>query len=151
MFFFFVCGEHTFRKELPGYEGVICQCHHCGNMSGHVLHRRPFFTFCFVPLIPFTISGYKDIVCHICNHAQPLEARPDVQAMANGGAGPGARRTRARLPTSSTSRALRSPTTSTSSSLRRLGRRSTAEPRLACRLLFIIYNLSHFEEKVVAF
>uniref|UniRef100_A0A0B7K312 Zinc-ribbon 15 domain-containing protein n=1 Tax=Bionectria ochroleuca TaxID=29856 RepID=A0A0B7K312_BIOOC len=77
MFFFFVCGEHTFRKELPGYEGVICQCHHCGNMSGHVLHRRPFFTFCFVPLIPFTISGYKDIVCHICNHAQPLEARPD--------------------------------------------------------------------------
>ncbi|CAG9986938.1 unnamed protein product [Clonostachys byssicola] len=89
MFFFFVCGEHTFRKELPGFEGVICQCHHCGNMSGHVLHRRPFFTFCFVPLIPFTISGYKDIVCHICNHAQPLEARPDVQAMANGGAGPG--------------------------------------------------------------
>ncbi|VUC22838.1 unnamed protein product [Clonostachys rosea] len=89
MFFFFVCGEHTFRKELPGYEGVICQCHHCGNMSGHVLQRRPFFTFCFVPIIPFTISGYKDIVCHICNHTQPLEARPDVQAMANGGAGPG--------------------------------------------------------------
>jgi hypothetical protein len=48
MFFFFVCGEKTIRKELPGYEGVVCQCHHCGNMSGHVLLRRPFFTFCFV-------------------------------------------------------------------------------------------------------
>ncbi|KFH46407.1 hypothetical protein ACRE_027190 [Hapsidospora chrysogenum ATCC 11550] len=88
MFFFFVCGEKTIRSELAGYEGVVCQCHHCGNMSGRVLKRRPFFTFCFIPIIPFTISGYKDISCHICNFNQPLEQRPDVQAMANGGQGP---------------------------------------------------------------
>ena len=48
MFFFFVCGEKTFRKELKGYEGLVCQCHNCGNMSGRVLQRRPFFTFCFI-------------------------------------------------------------------------------------------------------
>jgi hypothetical protein len=87
MFFFFVCGEKTIRKELEGYEGLTCQCHNCGNMSGRVLKRRPFFTFCWIPLIPFTISGYKDISCHICNFNQPLDQRPDVQSMAGGGGG----------------------------------------------------------------
>ncbi|GJN70532.1 hypothetical protein VFPFJ_08974 [Purpureocillium lilacinum] len=89
MFFFFICGEHTFRKEVPGYEGIVCQCHHCGNMSGHVLKSNPWFTFCFIPVIPFTIKGYKDVTCHICSFQQPLENRPDVVAMANGGRGGG--------------------------------------------------------------
>ena len=48
MFFFFVCGEKTICSELKGYEGVVCQCHNCGNMSGRVLKRRPFFTLCWV-------------------------------------------------------------------------------------------------------
>ena len=48
MFFFFTCGEKTFRSELDGYQGIVCQCHHCGNMSGHVIKSRPFFTFCFI-------------------------------------------------------------------------------------------------------
>ncbi|PHH86823.1 hypothetical protein CDD83_9705 [Cordyceps sp. RAO-2017] len=87
MFFFFICGEHTFRKEIPGYEGIVCQCHHCGNMSGHVIKSNPWFTVCFIPLIPFSIKGYKDVSCHICSFNQPLENRPDVMAMANGGAG----------------------------------------------------------------
>lgn len=41
------------------------------------------------PLIPFTISGYKDVTCNICHFQQPLENRPDVKAMANGGGGGG--------------------------------------------------------------
>ncbi len=44
----FTCGEHTFRKEVEGYEGVVCRCHNCGNYSGHVLKSHPWFTFCFV-------------------------------------------------------------------------------------------------------
>lgn len=48
MFFFFLCGEHTFRSEVEGYEGIMTQCHHCGNMSARVLKSRPFFTLCFV-------------------------------------------------------------------------------------------------------
>ncbi|KAF4121719.1 hypothetical protein GMORB2_1558 [Geosmithia morbida] len=88
MFFFFVCGEHTFQSDVEGYENIICQCHNCGNMSGHVLKRRPFFTFCWIPIIPFTISGYKDISCHICRFNEPLERRPDVQSMKNGGVPP---------------------------------------------------------------
>lgn len=103
MFFFFTCGEHTFRKEVPGYEGKVCQCHHCGNMAGRVIKSNPFFTFCFIvrclslhlllsrltlwqPIIPLSIHGYKDVSCRICNFHQPLENRPDVIALATGGA-----------------------------------------------------------------
>ncbi|CCE34703.1 uncharacterized protein CPUR_08639 [Claviceps purpurea 20.1] len=89
MFFFFICGEHTFRSQVPGYEGMVCQCHHCGNVAAQVVKSRPFFTFCFVPLIPHTISGYKDVTCNICHFQQPLSARPDVMSMANGGRGDG--------------------------------------------------------------
>ncbi|KAH7321376.1 hypothetical protein B0I35DRAFT_511076 [Stachybotrys elegans] len=85
MFFFFTCGEHTFRREVPGYEGIVCQCHHCGNMAGRVIKSNPWFTFCFIPVIPLSIHGYKDISCSICNFHQPLEHRQDVIAMANGG------------------------------------------------------------------
>ncbi|KAI1414917.1 hypothetical protein F5Y13DRAFT_10249 [Hypoxylon sp. FL1857] len=83
----FTCGEHTFRKEVEGYEGVTCQCHNCGNWAGHVIKSNPWFTFCFVPVIPLSIHGYQDVICHICNFAQPLENRPDVQAMRRGGEG----------------------------------------------------------------
>lgn len=42
------------------------------------------------PIIPFTISGFVEVVCHICNFHQPLKNRPDVVSMAAGGnAGPG--------------------------------------------------------------
>lgn len=44
----FTCGEHTFRKEVEGYEGVVCRCHNCGNYSGHVIKQNPWFTFCFI-------------------------------------------------------------------------------------------------------
>ncbi|KAK7748349.1 hypothetical protein SLS62_008717 [Diatrype stigma] len=95
MCFVFTCGEHTFRKEVEGYEGVICQCHNCGNYSGRVIKSNPWFTFCFIvgsnanaltrmafapgqPVLPLSFKGYHDVICHICNFAQPLENRPDV-------------------------------------------------------------------------
>ncbi|KAM0807938.1 putative Ribonuclease p complex subunit [Seiridium cardinale] len=81
----FTCGEHTFRKEVEGYEGVVCQCHNCGNWSGRVIKSNPWFTFCFVPVLPLSIHGYQEVSCHICNFAQPLENRPDVQQMKGGG------------------------------------------------------------------
>ncbi|PKS09878.1 hypothetical protein jhhlp_004501 [Lomentospora prolificans] len=84
MFFFFVFGEHTFRKSVAGYENIVCQCYNCGNMSGRVLKSNPWFTLCWIPIIPLSIKGYKDVTCHICNFRQPLENRPDVTAMANG-------------------------------------------------------------------
>lgn len=44
----FTCGEHTFRKEVEGYEGIVCRCYNCGNNSGHVVKQNPWFTFCFI-------------------------------------------------------------------------------------------------------
>ncbi|KAL0474621.1 hypothetical protein QR685DRAFT_16064 [Neurospora intermedia] len=83
----FTCGEHTFRKEVEGYEGLVCRCYNCGNYSGSVIKSHPWFTFCFIPVIPLSIKGYEDISCRICNFQQPLEHRQDVQAMRRGADG----------------------------------------------------------------
>merc|ERR1712093_71211 len=89
MCFIFTCGEHEFSKQLQGYEGVLCQCHNCGNYSARVIKRNPWFTFCFIPVIPLSVHGYEDVVCSICNFAQPLPNRQDVIAMKDGGGGGG--------------------------------------------------------------
>lgn len=52
MFFFFTCGEHTFRKEVDGYEGMVCQCYNCGNMAGRVIKSHPWFTICWIVCSP---------------------------------------------------------------------------------------------------
>ncbi|KAH8766754.1 hypothetical protein F5883DRAFT_77765 [Diaporthe sp. PMI_573] len=77
----FTCGEHTFQSTLEGYEGVTCECHRCHNYSGQVTKSKPWFTFCFIPMVPLSIRGYEEVTCHICNSAQPLNLRPDVQSM----------------------------------------------------------------------
>jgi len=89
MCFIFTCGEHEFSKQLQGYENVLCQCHNCGNYSARVIKRNPWFTFCFVPVLPLSVHGYQDVICSICNFAQPLDHRPDVLAQMNGGGGGG--------------------------------------------------------------
>ncbi|KAG9248503.1 hypothetical protein BJ878DRAFT_564058 [Calycina marina] len=78
MCFIFTCGETEFSKQLTGYENVTCQCRNCGNYSAHVVKRNPWFTFCFIPVVPLSIHGYEDVVCSICNFAQPLQNRGDV-------------------------------------------------------------------------
>ncbi|TVY43461.1 hypothetical protein LSUB1_G001582 [Lachnellula subtilissima] len=87
MCFIFTCGETEFKKQLAGYDGVLCQCHNCGNYAARVIKRNPWFTFCFVPVVPLSIHGYEDIVCSICNFAEPLQNRQDVVAQMNGGGG----------------------------------------------------------------
>ncbi|KAL2351201.1 hypothetical protein BJ546DRAFT_855942 [Cryomyces antarcticus] len=102
MAFIFTCGTHTFSSPLQGYEQVAAQCQNCGNFSAHVYKRWCWFTFCFVPIIPFSLKPYQDVGCPICNFHQDLKFRPDVQnqnpAAANnqipmqgygGGGGPG--------------------------------------------------------------
>jgi hypothetical protein len=49
-----------------------------GNYSATPIKRQPWFTFCFVPIVPLSIHGYDDIVCSICRFAEPLQNRPDV-------------------------------------------------------------------------
>lgn len=56
MCFIFTCGEHTFRKEVEGYEGIVCRCYNCGNYSGHVIKSHPWFTFCFIVRKPTVLT-----------------------------------------------------------------------------------------------
>lgn len=62
----FTCGEHTFRKEVEGYEGVICQCHNCGNYSGRVIKSNPWFTFCFIVGLPSPLFLVTVVSCFDC-------------------------------------------------------------------------------------
>ncbi|EGP88491.1 unnamed protein product [Zymoseptoria tritici ST99CH_1A5] len=91
MAFIFTCGTHTFESLLAGYENITVQCQNCGNWSGKVVKRWEWFTFCFVPLIPFSLKPWHAVGCHICHFKQDIKYRPDVQQQMDGGGGaPGA-------------------------------------------------------------
>ena len=49
---------------------------------------REWFTFCFIPIIPFSLKPYKEVGCHICNFWQDIKYRPDVQQQMQGGGQP---------------------------------------------------------------
>ena len=49
--------------------------------------NREWFTFCFIPVIPFSLKPYKEVGCHICNFYQDIKYRPDVQQMLGGAEG----------------------------------------------------------------
>ncbi|ODH50680.1 hypothetical protein GX48_03188 [Paracoccidioides brasiliensis] len=49
---------------------------------------KPWFTVCFVPVVPLSTHKYKEVSCHICRFAQDLSKRPDVQSQAGGGGPP---------------------------------------------------------------
>ncbi|KAK5110963.1 hypothetical protein LTR62_005501 [Meristemomyces frigidus] len=85
MAFIFTCGTHKFRSQMQGYENLQVQCQNCGNFSGHVMKLWEWFTFCFVPIIPFSLKPYPAVHCPICNFEQDLKYRPDVQQQVNGG------------------------------------------------------------------
>ncbi|KAH7086362.1 hypothetical protein FB567DRAFT_527775 [Paraphoma chrysanthemicola] len=85
MFFFFTCGTHVFNSALSGAEHITVQCQNCGNFSGRVMKRWEWFTFCFVPIIPFSLKPHKEVGCHICHFGQDIKYRPDVQQQLQGG------------------------------------------------------------------
>jgi hypothetical protein len=54
-----------------------------------VTKRWEWFTFCFVPLIPFSLKPRQEVRCHICNFGQDIKYQPDVQAQIAGNNGGG--------------------------------------------------------------
>ena len=78
----------AFTSHLSGAENLTYQCQNCGNLSARPMKRWEWFTFCFIPVIPFSLKPYKELGCHICNFWQDVKYRPDVQAQLNGGAPP---------------------------------------------------------------
>ncbi|EEH11314.1 hypothetical protein HCEG_05508 [Histoplasma capsulatum var. duboisii H88] len=81
-------GTQEFTSRLKGYENVTAQCHNCGNWSAHCVTRWPWFTVCFVPVLPLSTHKYKEVICHVCRFAQDLSNRPDVESQAGGAAPP---------------------------------------------------------------
>ncbi|EYE91457.1 rhodopsin family protein [Aspergillus ruber CBS 135680] len=71
-------GTHEFTSMLEGYENVKAYCYNCQHWNGHCLTRWPFFTICFIPVIPLAIHKYKEVTCYTCRFTQDLRDRPDI-------------------------------------------------------------------------
>ncbi|KAJ5697296.1 hypothetical protein N7488_010980 [Penicillium malachiteum] len=71
-------GTHEFTSMLEGYENVRAYCYNCRNWNGHCITRWPFFTICFIPLIPLATHKYKEVMCYTCRFSQDLRDRPDI-------------------------------------------------------------------------
>ncbi|EPS27991.1 hypothetical protein POX_e06962 [Penicillium oxalicum] len=71
-------GTHEFTSMLEGYENVRAYCYNCQHWNGHCLTRWPFFTICFIPLIPLSTHKYKEVTCYTCRFTQDLRDRPDI-------------------------------------------------------------------------
>ncbi|EMD59528.1 hypothetical protein GGP41_004432 [Bipolaris sorokiniana] len=89
MFFFFTCGTHTFTSELKGAGHIKVQCQNCGNFRTGVMKRWEWFTFCFIPVIPFSLKPYKEVGCETCHFWQDIKYRPDVLQQMDQGPGQG--------------------------------------------------------------
>ncbi|KAL2809252.1 hypothetical protein BJX63DRAFT_406452, partial [Aspergillus granulosus] len=63
---------------LEGYENVRAYCYNCQHWNGRCITRWPFFTICFVPLIPLSTHKYKEVTCYTCRFTQDLRDRPDI-------------------------------------------------------------------------
>jgi hypothetical protein len=56
--------------------------HYCSPLR---TNDREWFTFCFVPIIPFSFKPWHAVHCHICQFNQDIKYRPDVQQQMDGG------------------------------------------------------------------
>ncbi|KAJ5763588.1 hypothetical protein N7533_002269 [Penicillium manginii] len=72
MAFCITFGTHEFTGMLEGYEQVRAYCYNCQHWNGHCVTRWPFFTICFIPLIPLSTHKYKEVLCYTCRVSQDL-------------------------------------------------------------------------------
>jgi len=49
------------------------------------MKRWEWFTFCFIPVIPFSLKPYKEVGCHICNFWQDIAYREEPELQQFGG------------------------------------------------------------------
>ncbi|KAL4785330.1 hypothetical protein BJX76DRAFT_184142 [Aspergillus varians] len=71
-------GTHEFTSMLEGYENVRAYCYNCQHWNGRCITRWPFFTVCFIPVIPLAMHKYKEVTCYTCRFTQDLRDRPDI-------------------------------------------------------------------------
>ncbi|OKL59458.1 hypothetical protein UA08_05326 [Talaromyces atroroseus] len=78
MAFCITFGMHEFTSQLEGYEQTRAHCQNCGNWDGHCQTRWPWFTVCFIPVIPLATHKYREVRCYRCGFTQDLSIRPDI-------------------------------------------------------------------------
>ncbi|KAE8550915.1 hypothetical protein EYB25_007147 [Talaromyces marneffei] len=78
MAFCITFGTYDIQSRLEGYENVRAHCQNCGNWDGHCETRWPFFTICFIPVIPLSTHKYREVRCYRCGFTQDLSIRPDI-------------------------------------------------------------------------
>lgn len=90
-------GLRRHRVPLPQLRQLLCQscqvetvvylllCRMYSSATFPPSHARPSTDANTQPVIPLSMHGYEDVTCSICNFAQPLEHRQDVQQMRGGG------------------------------------------------------------------
>ncbi|KAL2007848.1 hypothetical protein VTN00DRAFT_7830 [Thermoascus crustaceus] len=71
-------GMEEFTSRLKGYEHVRAYCYNCEHWDGYCISRWPWFTVCFIPVIPLSTHKYKEVTCARCRFTQDLRDRPDI-------------------------------------------------------------------------
>ncbi|BDD54616.1 hypothetical protein MPDQ_003099 [Monascus purpureus] len=71
-------GLEEFTSQLQGYENVVAYCYNCHNWNAHCVTRWPWFTVCFIPVIPLSFHKYREVTCYTCRATQDLRDRPDI-------------------------------------------------------------------------
>ncbi|KAL1988002.1 hypothetical protein VTN96DRAFT_1526 [Rasamsonia emersonii] len=75
-------GTEEFTSRLEGYEHVRAYCQNCEHWDAYCISRWPWFTVCFIPVIPLSTHKYKEVTCARCHFTQDLSLRPDIQPYA---------------------------------------------------------------------
>ncbi|KAL1970584.1 hypothetical protein VTN77DRAFT_4228 [Rasamsonia byssochlamydoides] len=72
-------GTQDFTSRLEGYENVRAYCQNCEHWDAYCISRWPWFTVCFVPVLPLSTHKYREVTCARCHFTQDLSIRPDIQ------------------------------------------------------------------------
>ncbi|KAL2218773.1 hypothetical protein M432DRAFT_387175 [Thermoascus aurantiacus ATCC 26904] len=75
-------GTEEFTSRLQGYEHVRAYCYNCHHWDGYCISRWPWFTVCFIPVLPLSTHKYKEVTCARCHFTQDLRDRPDINPAA---------------------------------------------------------------------
>ncbi|OJJ47804.1 hypothetical protein ASPZODRAFT_131383 [Penicilliopsis zonata CBS 506.65] len=71
-------GTQEFTSMLEEYRDVRAYCYNCQHWNGICVSRWPWFTVCFVPVLPLSIHKYREVTCQTCRFTQDLRDRPDI-------------------------------------------------------------------------
>jgi len=79
MAFCITVGTHEFESQMQGYENVRAYCRNCEHWDAYCVTRWPWFTVCFVPVLPLSFHKYNEVTCARCRFIEDINQRPDIQ------------------------------------------------------------------------